>query len=77
VSTVLAQVIAGAEAGRWHTDLPSSPDAVLEQALDRFGRYHKTRALLARGDDIVVEDPKLALYYANRLVFANPTLEAS
>jgi hypothetical protein len=49
---------------------------VLEQALDRFGRYHKTRALVAQGDDVIVQDPKLALYYANRLVFANPRLDA-
>lgn len=75
-SDVLAQIITGASEGRWHTDLPSSPDGVLEQALDRFGRYHKTRALVAQGDDVVVQDPKLALYYANRLVFANPRLDA-
>jgi glycerol-3-phosphate O-acyltransferase len=77
LTLALGQVIDGARAGRWQTDLPASPIAVLDQALDRFGRYHKTRALRAEGDDVVVEDPKLALYYANRVVFAQLDVGAS
>lgn len=71
---VMEQVLVGAGAGKWHVDLPPSPSAVLDVALDRFARFHKTRAVTAAGDDIVVEDPKLCLYYRNRLLFANPEL---
>ncbi len=64
---VLEQVQAGAADGRWHSSLPPSAEDVLNEALDRFGRYHRTRPLAARGSDIVVEDPKLCLYYRNRV----------
>jgi glycerol-3-phosphate O-acyltransferase len=70
LATALREVSAGAEEGRWRSDLPPSADAVLDTALDRFARYHTTFALVARGDDIVVEDPKLCLYYRNRLLHA-------
>lgn len=72
LSRTLEQVFQGARAGRWQCELPPSPQAVLDVALDRFSRYHKTRALVADGDSVVVEDPKLALYYRNRLLFASP-----
>ena len=36
-------------------------------ALRQFGRYHKTRAVWGRGGACVLEDPRLALFYANRL----------
>jgi glycerol-3-phosphate O-acyltransferase len=72
VARALVQVVGGARAGSWHCDLPPSPDAVLDVALDRFGRYHRTRALMIDGDDVVVEDPKLCFYYRNRLLFASP-----
>lgn len=65
---VLDRVRAGAEAGRWHADLPEA-EGVLDTALDRFGRYHRTRALVRRGSELVVEDPKLCLYYRNRLTY--------
>ncbi len=42
--------------------------AVLEEALARFASYHTRRALARSGTDLVTVDPKLALYYANRLV---------
>ena len=67
---VLQQVKQGAEQGRWREDLPDTAAETLEMALDRFGRFHKTRALAQQGDDIVVEDPRLCLYYRNRLEFA-------
>lgn len=65
---VLDRVKRGAAEGRWNADLPEA-EGVLEVALDRFGRYHRTRALVRRGSDLVVEDPKLCLYYRNRLTF--------
>ncbi|MBT3222149.1 MAG: hypothetical protein HN348_24000 [Proteobacteria bacterium] len=67
---VIDQLRAGAEQGRWHLDLAATAEGVLDVALDRFGRYHRSRALAARGSYIVIEDPKLCLYYRNRLSFA-------
>ncbi len=65
----LDRVHEGVRLGRWHQELPGDAETTLETALDRFDRYHKTRAL-ARGDgEIVIEDPRLCLYYRNRLTF--------
>jgi glycerol-3-phosphate O-acyltransferase len=36
-------------------------------ALKNFARYHTTRAAWGREGGVILEDPKLALYYANRL----------
>lgn len=69
LSLALRTVFEGARAGRWRCDLPPSPEVVLENALDRFGRYHETRALRVEADHLVVDDPKLCLYYRNRLTF--------
>jgi len=44
-----------------------SPASIRTDALRHFGRYHKTRAVWGRGGACVLEDPRLALYYANRL----------
>ena len=63
------EVRAGAADARWQADLPATREGVLAVALDRFSRYHRTRALAADGDQIVVEDPKLAYYYRNRLAY--------
>ena len=57
----------GAEEGRWFADLPGSAEAVLDAALDRFGRYHRSHALERKGSAIVIQDPRLCLYYKNRL----------
>ena len=54
-----------------HLALPSTPEGILEEALDRFGRYHKTRALDAVGSEICVADPRLCLFYRNRLLCLN------
>ncbi len=62
-----AVVAGGALAGRWEDATPEDAEAVLAQALDRFGRYHRSHALLAEGGDLFIEDPKLCLYYRNRL----------
>jgi len=44
-----------------------SAATIRTEALRQFGRYHKTRAVWGRGGACVLEDPRLALYYANRL----------
>jgi len=70
LARALDAVHRGAREGRWFTALPDDPGVVLDEALDRFGRYHRSRAVVQRGDEIVIEDPKLCLYYRNRLVHA-------
>jgi glycerol-3-phosphate O-acyltransferase len=64
----------GAAAGRWHCELPGSAEAVLDAALDRFGRYHRSRALQRVGSSICIGDPRLCYYYRNRLAFAEGEL---
>jgi glycerol-3-phosphate O-acyltransferase len=66
---VLDRVLQGASTGRWQADLPPTAEAVLDVALDRFGRYHRSRALARRGSMLVVDDPRLCLYYRNRLTY--------
>lgn len=70
---VLDRVLAGAAEGRWRADLPRTAEGVLDVAADRFGRYHRSRAVARRGSMVVVEDPKLCLYYRNRLTFIDRT----
>ena len=70
-SKLLAEIDNGVERVRrlnLHHTLAASSESILEEALDRFNRYHKTRALRALGSDICVEDPRLCLYYRNRLL---------
>lgn len=69
VRRTLDRVHRGVREGRWHEELPGGADEVLSVALDRFSRYHKTRALARDGEQIVIEDPTLCLYYRNRLTF--------
>jgi len=57
----------GVAEGRWGTLLPATAEDVLEQALHRFGIYHRSHALVARDGEFVIEDPRLCLYYRNRL----------
>ncbi|MBW1876833.1 MAG: 1-acyl-sn-glycerol-3-phosphate acyltransferase [Deltaproteobacteria bacterium] len=65
----------GVTEGRWDTLLPPTAEEVLDQALHRFGVYHRSHALVVRGAELVIEDPRLCLYYRNRLdhrgLFAN------
>lgn len=42
-------------------------EAILATALASFGMYHQRAALARSGNRIVIEDPKLLLYYRNRL----------
>jgi glycerol-3-phosphate O-acyltransferase len=53
-------------AGR-QTALPTSPEAILDEALHRFATFHRRRAL-ATDEASVVLAPELVLYYQNRLV---------
>jgi len=57
----------GAALGLWHQDLPSTAADALNLAIDRFKRFHKSRALADHGSDVVIESPRLCLYYQNRL----------
>jgi len=66
---VMEHVQTGCRQRRWTADLPATAEATLDVALDRFGRYHRSRAVARRGSDIVVEDPRLCLYYRNRLLY--------
>lgn len=63
----MERVRQGAREGLWHHDLPATAAATLQLALDRFGRFHPTKALADHGEDIIIEDPRLCLYYQNRL----------
>jgi glycerol-3-phosphate O-acyltransferase len=67
----------GAAENRWNIELPETPEGILAAALDRFDRYHRSRALEARGSSIVVQDPRLCYYYRNRLDYASEALIAS
>jgi glycerol-3-phosphate O-acyltransferase len=63
----MAVVHEGARAGRWDNALPHTAEQTLDLALKRFNTYHRSRAVGVRGDQVVIEDPKLCLYYRNRL----------
>jgi hypothetical protein len=65
------QAAALTAAGACHARLPETPAQLLDAALDTFGRYHRSRAISRSGDDILVEDPRLCLYYRNRAAFAD------
>lgn len=57
------------QAGKLRTSLPAgSASEVLYEATARFASFHNRRAVELRGDEGVTVDPKLALYYSNRLV---------
>ncbi|MEZ4319792.1 MAG: 1-acyl-sn-glycerol-3-phosphate acyltransferase [Myxococcota bacterium] len=72
---VVEGVQKGASEGRWNAELPDTAEGVLAAALDRFGRYHRSRALEERGSSIVVQDPRLCFYYRNRLAYAAEALK--
>ena len=53
---------------RLGADVAQATPAVLrEAALRKLGRYHSSRALRRHGHHVAMEDPRLTLYYANRL----------
>jgi len=43
------------------------PEDVCKAGVEQFGRYHSSRAVSQEGTTLVMDDPKLALFYANRL----------
>lgn len=61
---------AGAREGRWGTRLPGTAREILDAAVQRFGAFHSTHALRIDGNELIVEDPRLCLYYHNRLAWA-------
>jgi hypothetical protein len=71
LAATMDRIREGTALGRWSGEdqAAETPASLLATALDRFGRYHRSRALVERGGDLVVEDPKLCLYYRNRLTF--------
>lgn len=75
LQAVVDRIQRDVQQGLYYADVARTAEQVLVQALDRFGCYHRSKALAQHGDDLVVEDPKLCLFYRNRL--AHLTLEAS
>ena len=45
-----------------------TPQELRVSAVKHFSRYHGSRAIWGREGALILEEPKLALYYANRLV---------
>ena len=82
IEQVLRAVEERVSQGRMQEALPaaggrqSRAEAVLAEALDRFGRFHKHRGLSRRGTRIETW-PKLVLYYGNRLAHTGIELEAT
>lgn len=50
----------------------AGPESVLTDALRTFGSYHTSPVVERRGDALVIGDPSLLFYYANRLQGALP-----
>jgi len=69
LSGELARIDARIQAGSLDMLLPDHTGDILAEALDRFGRYHRSRALEQQGDELFIADPTLCLYYQNRLTF--------
>ena len=74
IAVVLDRVRSLAAQGSWMCSIDADAARALDTAVDRFGRFHKTRALDYQGEDVVIGDPRLCLYYANRFTFARETL---
>jgi hypothetical protein len=60
------QVLRARENGKICAALPGNASDILQDALKRFGSYHRSRCLAVRGNYIEIGS-KLALYYGNRL----------
>jgi glycerol-3-phosphate O-acyltransferase len=69
LAAAMDAVRAHAAAGRCHHALPDDPARCLDDALDAFRRYHRSRAVEGLGGTLVIQDPRLCLYYRNRAVF--------
>ena len=66
LNDLLQQVRKLEEQGRVHTHLPTTADDLLQKAVASFSRFHRN-ATLEFEDWRILVDPKLALYYSNRL----------
>ncbi len=79
VTEVLTETTRMAAQGKIRLDdsiASSDPVLVVAEGLAHLGTYHSRPALSRRGDRITLTDPKLALYYGNRLDgFGLPGLE--
>ncbi len=71
----LARVEERVQKGQLDTLMPESAEDILGEALDRFGRYHRSHALEQQGDELFIADPTLCVYYQNRLTFLDRPLE--
>ncbi|MCA9531641.1 MAG: 1-acyl-sn-glycerol-3-phosphate acyltransferase [Myxococcales bacterium] len=59
------------QAGAVHTSEPLrtlAPATLIARAIEVWNGYHSTRVASDRGDEVLIDDPKLLLYYQNRLV---------
>jgi glycerol-3-phosphate O-acyltransferase len=50
---------------------------ILDEGIRAFNGYHTRPVLLPRGDDVVLADPRLILYYQNRLAVHGLGIDAS
>ncbi len=69
IEQLLVQLDAKVQAGEIQSLLPDGPERaerVLTAAIDAFSRFHSRRALSFEDWRILV-DPRLSLYYGNRL----------
>jgi glycerol-3-phosphate O-acyltransferase len=67
MQTALRQLAADGQIRLGAVVAGSSAKELRISALKHFGHYHATRAVWGREGGVVLEDPKLALYYAHRL----------
>jgi len=56
---------------------PTDGRGILDAAMRAFSGFHTRPVLLPRGEEIVLADPRLILYYQNRLVAHGLALEAA
>ena len=67
IDRIYSQIIKAKQQGLICEALPNNPADILQNALIRFGSFHRSRCLVVRGENIEIGS-KLALYYGNRLV---------
>ena len=69
IERVSARIEALVAQGQIRSALPAGGAAsTLEEALSRFSSFHARKAVARQGAEHLTVDPKLALYYSNRLV---------
>lgn len=69
IERVIARIQVLVSRGQIRQALPAGgASGALEEAISRFSSFHARKAVAHQGADHVTVDPKLALYYSNRLV---------